>query len=119
MNNESEVKVLYRHPAEGSRNREGKGHGLKQQVLRWRRQRASGPVRDGLKEVVDVQPRRTQVKRRKAFTSGKPAPSGEAPSLHEAWVYWRRLGCEIRWSYLERSAGFRESGSHRGRKDEG
>lgn len=119
MINESEVKVLYRHPTEGSRNREGKGHGLKQQALCWRRQRAGGPVRDGLKEAVDVQPRRTQVKRRKAFTSGKPAPSGEALFLYVTWVYWRRLGCEIRGSYLERSAGFRESGSRRGRENEG
>ena len=119
MNNESEVKVLYRRPTEGSRNREDKGHDLKKQVLRRRRQRAGGPVRDGLEEVVDVQPRRTQVKRRKAYTSGKPAPGGEAPFLYVTWVYWRRLGCEIRWSYLERSAGFRESGSRRGRENEG
>jgi len=118
MNNESEVKALYRRPSQGSRHREGKGHGLNWQELRWRRQRAGGPARGGLEEVIDAQPRRTKVKRRKASTSGEPAPSGEAQSASVAWVYWRRLGREIRGSYLERSVGPRAGGSHQGRKDE-
>ena len=85
---------------------------------RQRDANVAGPARGCLVEVIGARLDRAKAKRRKASELGERARSGEAQYPPAARVYWRRGSREIRESYLERSAGFRASGSRPERKNE-
>jgi hypothetical protein len=74
------VQVLSWGPSGGnpSPTRQGRRRGSPCQCQRGQVALPGIPVRGGLKEAIGVNLLRTQVKRRKARTGGKPAPSGEA-----------------------------------------